>query len=210
MYLTKKVMNKRPKQGLFWKPNLSGNTIFWNGECVVKSYGSRLDHYYREYALLKKLKNTPLPAVLDSTITGELHMEYIDGINGKEVAEIGKAIILLKEMGKFLHKLHSISVEDVDGILDGKGNVIVHGDFAYYNCIFNNDCEKIIAVLDWEEAYLGDAITDLAWCEWQFLNKFPQHKWAISNLFDSYGNTPNWDLRQQAVQNRLVELQNRM
>lgn len=201
--------NNGPEDGLAWKPNLSGNSVSWNGSAVVKSYGSKPDNYYREYAILKKLENIPLPHVLDSSIPGQLHMNYIDGIGGKEAIEAGHAASLLKEMGIFLRQLHAIPIKILDDILQGEGSVIVHGDFAYYNCIMSKESENILAVIDWEEAYIGDAVTDLAWCEWQFRNKYPQHSWAISNLFNGYGSTPDWDLRQEAIRVRLNELQNR-
>jgi aminoglycoside phosphotransferase (APT) family kinase protein len=39
---------------------------------------------------------------------------------------------------------------------------IVHGDFRLDNCMFSPDAGRILAVLDWEMATLGDPLADLA------------------------------------------------
>ncbi|MDN5325969.1 MAG: hypothetical protein PWP41_665 [Moorella sp. (in: firmicutes)] len=202
-------MNKHsgPPEGTGWKPNLSGNSIIWDGSSVVKNYGLRLENYYREQAILKRLEQLPLPHVLPGSRPGRLKMEYIDGIDGQKAIEAGKAGNVLYEMGRFLRQLHQIDPKSIEGILPGEGSVVVHGDYAYYNCIMDQKGLKLLAVIDWEVAYLGDPITDLAWCEWQFRNRFPQHEWAISKLFDGYGSTPDWHLRQEALKKRLDELQ---
>jgi aminoglycoside phosphotransferase (APT) family kinase protein len=109
-------------------------------------------------------------------------------------------------MGRFLKQLHEIEPRTVADILPGDGPVIVHGDYAHYNCLLDRDGAKLLAVVDWEVAYLGDPITDLAWCEMQFRNKFPEQTWALPSLFEAYGRTPDWDLRQEAMIARLEEL----
>jgi aminoglycoside phosphotransferase (APT) family kinase protein len=83
----------------------------------------------------------------------------------------------------------------------------VHGDFAHYNCLFDPKGERLAAVLDWEAAHLGSRVEDLAWCEWQFRSRFPHEAWATLGLFEGYGETPDWELRERAVHARLAELQ---
>lgn len=116
---------------------------------------------------------------------------------------------VLREMGRFLKQLHEVDPLRVADILPGEGAVVSHGDFAHYNCLMAHDGSRLMAVLDWEGAYLGGAVEDLAWCEWQFRNRYPQHEWAVANLFEGYGVEPDWALREQAIAARLEELRRR-
>lgn len=58
------------------------------------------------------------------------------------------------------------TLEDVARTLAGTVPVggrtgIVHGDFRLDNCMFSADASRILAVLDWEMATLGDPLADL-------------------------------------------------
>jgi aminoglycoside phosphotransferase (APT) family kinase protein len=39
----------------------------------------------------------------------------------------------------------------------------VHGDYFAHNVIFDGDVTRILAVVDWEMATLGDPLADLGW-----------------------------------------------
>lgn len=199
--------NESPPEGKNWKTNTSGNNIAWNGSAVVKNYGEKIVNYYRELVLLTRLSDLPIARITTGSRPGNLNLKYIDGITGDMAVEAGIVTTLLKEMGRFLRKLHNIPIEVVADILPGEGPVIVHGDFAHYNCILNNEGTELLAILDWEAAHLGNPVTDIAWCEWQFRNRFPRYEWAINSLFEGYGEIPSWELRQGALQNHLKQLQ---
>lgn len=198
--------NPGPSEGRAWRPAHSGNSVSWNGSAVVKRYGANVAGFYLEYSLLPRLAPLPVPTVLDGTRPGELHLAYVDAVPGGAAIEGGNSRKLLRELGRFLRQLHDFNVQSVAEILPGEGEVIVHGDFAHYNCLFDPEEERLAAVLDWETAHLGNRVEDLAWCEWQFRNRYPHEAWAIAGLFEGYGETPDGELRERAVQARIAEL----
>jgi alkylation response protein AidB-like acyl-CoA dehydrogenase len=66
-------------------------------------------------------------------------------------------------LGKWLQE--NVPNGDSDGIYNGAGPRICHGDFRVDNIIFDkNDCNKILAVIDWELSSIGDPSADLAYC----------------------------------------------
>jgi aminoglycoside phosphotransferase len=197
----------RPAAGMRWIPQESGNNVRWDGDAVVKDYGVRADARRREEAVLEFLGGRlPVPALLPGARPHELRMEFVDGFGGDEVSAEGQhASTLLTEMGRFLRRLHDLDPGPLLGLLPGKGSTIVHGDFAPYNVLATED-GVLVAVLDWEEAHLGDGILDLAWCEWQFKNRHSKQIWAVRRLLDGYGAGPDSVAREEAIAKRLVDL----
>lgn len=80
----------------------------------------------------------------------------------------------------------------------GNAPALLHGDFWPGNCLWRNG--RLTAVIDWEDAQLGDPLIDLAQSRseivWIFgpaaLETFTQHYQSLANL--DYGNLPYWDL----------------
>jgi aminoglycoside phosphotransferase (APT) family kinase protein len=173
---------------------------------VVKQYGTNLSSYYREHALLPRLSTLLVPRMVTGSRPGHLRLGYIDGINGRDVVAAGQATQFLRAMGHFLQHLQRIDPQSVADILPGEGPVLVHGDYAPYNCLMDRGGADVLAILDWEVAHLGSPVLDLAWCEWQFRATYPRHVWALSSLFDAYGMEPTWSLRHDTMLARLDEL----
>jgi len=194
-----------PQEGLSWSPPTSGNRLEWDGAAVVKDFGSRVKNFETEAAVLDALSNLPVPRLL-SREQLVLRMEFISGITGTEAAMNNMASSLLFELGLFLRKLHSVDIAPLLGKVPGEKGVLVHGDFAHYNCLMNEAGTKLRAVLDWETAFIGDPVLDLAWCEFQFRNSFPEHAWAVGNLFKGYGAEPEESVRQEAIRLRIEDL----
>lgn len=196
-----------PADGEEWKPATSGNSIIWDGSSVVKNHGGRLEAYACEFHAMKVLSNhLPVPAPLPTSRPGSLRLPFIDGIGGRDLCDRDQPGALMFQLGAFLRRLRELDPGIMEGALNGAGGVIVHGDFAFYNAIMSQDRESLLAVLDWERAYLGDAITDLAWCEWQLRTAYPHHAWAAHKLFEGYGEAPPVDDRERAVAARLAQL----
>jgi hypothetical protein len=203
-------MAARPAEGAGWKPRISGNNLAWDGEGVVKDFGLRFDACAREMACLSMLGGRlPVPRLLAGSGGGRLRMAYIDGDDPVRAIEAGGAGHLLLELGQFLRRLQEIEVGPPAAVLPGDGAVIVHGDFGPHNALIRGDGGELAAIVDWEEAHLGDPVTDLAWCEWQFRTFFERHTWALHKLFEGYGSTPAPELREAVVQTRLRELRDR-
>jgi aminoglycoside phosphotransferase (APT) family kinase protein len=76
--------------------------------------------------------------------------------------------------------------------------VLLHGDFWPGNLLWQND--KLMAVIDWEDAKLGDPLTDFAISRldilWIFgidaMNSFTHHYQSMMAI--DYTNLPYWDL----------------
>lgn len=182
-----------------WQPATSGNGVSWDGEAVVKRF-VRPCSLETEKFVINSLGGLPVPRLLADAEPGTLRMRFVEGLPGREAVEAGMAGKVLLALGEFLLRLHQLDTAPYSGELHGVGEVLVHGDFAHYNCLFETESGKLAAVLDWEGAYLGDRFTDLAWCEFQFRNRFPQQAWAVQNLFQGYGSEPPNAEREMAVQ----------
>jgi len=155
-------ISSQPYDGKGWPASHSGNDISWNGSAVIKRYNNKPVSYYREHAVLLRLSNLPVPRVLQGSRPGELHLAYIDGVRGVEAIDSGAASNLLRQMGSFLRRLHQIDITSFSDILAGEGSVIVHGDFAHYNCLMSSEDQCLAGMIDWECAHLGGKIEDLA------------------------------------------------
>jgi hypothetical protein len=64
------------------------------------------------------------------------------------------------------------------------------------------DAGHVAAVLDWEFSGVGEAITDIAWCEWIVRMHHPAAVAELSAFFAAYGAKPPWRLRQDAMARR--------
>lgn len=173
---------------------------------MVKIHRDRIA-YEREISVLMALAGRlPVPKPLEGSGSGTLRLPYVTGINGADLVDGGNPGQLMAELGRFLRTLHEVEVSAFGGVLPGSAGVIVHGDFGHYNAIMAADGSRLAAVLDWEEAHLGDAAEDIGWCEFQLRSRHPQHEWAVRKLLEAYGDPPDADRRERAVRVRMEEL----
>nr|WP_199849249.1 phosphotransferase [Streptomyces acidiscabies] len=68
----------------------------------------------------------------------------------------------------------------------------VHGDFGPQNLLVTPDGVTAFAVIDWESAYLGTVVEDLAWAEWIIRTHHPHLLLCLDELFVGYGARPAW------------------
>ncbi|HEX6533506.1 MAG TPA: phosphotransferase [Gemmatimonadaceae bacterium] len=151
----------------------------------------------------------PTPRLLPALRFGELRYAYLDGVTGDVVIEAGLAPRVLGEMGAFLRRLHALDPEPLADVLPGEGQVIAHGDFAHYNVLVDPAAGALVAVLDWEEARRGDPALDIAWCEAQFLARYPHLRGTLRHLYEAYGDVPDRARREHALEQRMTELRER-
>lgn len=202
-----------PAGGAEWRPSTSGNRVWWDGEAVVKSFGARLGSFAREHALLDRLgtraTSLPLPHLLPTTQFGELRTAFLEVITGTAAIEAGLAPHVLTAMGTFLRQLHALDPTPWTDVLHGEGPVLAHGDFAHYNVIVVPDTGALLGVVDWEEARRDSPALDLAWCEAQFVARYPQLRSATRHLYAAYGTALDSGLRERALEQRMTELRSR-
>jgi aminoglycoside phosphotransferase (APT) family kinase protein len=65
--------------------------------------------------------------------------------------------------------------------------VIQHGDFGPNNALPQQDGQHIVAIVDWKFSGVGQAITDIAWCEWIVRMHHPHSVAQLPAFFDAYG-----------------------
>jgi len=76
--------------------------------------------------------------------------------------------------------------------------LIRHGDFGPNNVLFDPVTMRVTALLDWEFSGIGDAIDDIAWCDWIVRMHHPAATVALPKFFEAYGCTPAWEKRRSA------------
>jgi aminoglycoside phosphotransferase (APT) family kinase protein len=151
----------------------------------------------REFTTLTGLHGRyPVPAVLqfDSAVPSLLLSE-IAGRHGQELIDEGRSAEVLRVTGTQLAELQAIDPSVVPG-LEGRGEVIVHGDFGPQNILYSFGVSHVAGVVDWEMTHIGSMIEDLAWSEWIIRMHHPDAQDDLPELFSASGLTFNWSERQ--------------
>ncbi|WP_291522080.1 phosphotransferase [Branchiibius sp. NY16-3462-2] len=147
-----------------------------------------------EYRALTSLEDDfPVPQVVRQR-PGELLTKFVGGEHGQDLMDAGRATAVLSACGRILRRLHDLDPRMLDPAA-GDGVVVQHGDFGPNNLLFDVDDERVTAVLDWEFSGTGEAITDIAWCEWIIRMHHPDAVSQLPAFFQEYGWTPGWNAR---------------
>jgi aminoglycoside phosphotransferase len=153
-----------------------------------------------EYVALTALSGRmPVPAVLEWT-GDALVVEFVPGVHGQDEIDAGRGREVLASCGALLRRLH-----DLDPVLVGSSRsagVIRHGDFGPNNVLLDPVSHEVTALLDWEWSGVGEAVVDIAWCEWIVRMHHPAAVGELPAFFDTYGVRPPWPSRQQAMLDR--------
>jgi aminoglycoside phosphotransferase len=141
----------------------------------------------------------PVPTVVDKDDEHcLLRLAWIAGTPAQLLIDAGSAHEVLAAAGALLRRLQTDGTPLLAPSLSGSGAVAVHGDFGPQNLLFDADCH-VVGVVDWEFAHIGDAVEDLAWCEWIVRMHHPVEIDALNSLFAGYGERPLWSSRQSAM-----------
>jgi len=129
-------------------------------------------------ALLRHLhgigfKETPVPLVFDQQ--GREVLSFIPGHVGHDpLPENLRSNEILISAAKLLRRLHEATLESDLLRLSGwqaaarePVEVICHGDFAPYNCVFENS--QLVGVIDFDHAHPGPRSWDLAYALYRFV-----------------------------------------
>ncbi|MGH2354784.1 MAG: phosphotransferase family protein, partial [Chloroflexota bacterium] len=165
---------------------------------IEKRYtGSRRwQNFERELACLTHLQGLlPVPRVIDADRSvPRLLVEEIRGEHGQDLIERGHGRAVLELTGTTLARLQRLPPDTVPTLM-GNGAVLVHGDFGPQNMLFDLASGSVAAVVDWESARIGQRVEDLAWAEWIVRMHHPDLVGDLSLLFESSGQTPQWEDR---------------
>ena len=174
------------------------------GDVVEKRYVGvrRFDNARRELTCLTGLADVlPLPEVVDADPDEpRLVVRWIDGEHGQDLLNSGDAAALLRVIGETLRLVQSLPTSLVD--LEGDGSVISHCDFGAQNMLFRDG--RVAAIIDWESAYLGERVDDLAFAECVVRMHHADRVDYLDALFEGAGFRPPWEER-QTVMLRKVE-----
>lgn len=176
---------------------------------VLKTYAGP-DSIFRqdtERQALRALEGRyPVPKILDEG-PDSLLLEFLPGEHGQDLIDSGHAEEVLYGCGLALKALHGIDISTVFPRGTNREHVLVHGDFGPNNVLLDAETFEVTAVLDWEFSIPGDAVVDVAWCEWIVRMHHPAAVTSLPGFHEAYGSVPSWPVRQAAMISRCLLLQ---
>jgi aminoglycoside phosphotransferase len=176
---------------------------------VLKTYAgpdSSLRQDNERQALRALAGRYPVPEILDEG-PDSLLLGFVPGGHGQELIDAGHAEEVLRACGLALRALHSIDVMTVFPRSTDRQHVLTHGDFGPNNALLDPGTFEVTAVLDWEFSAPGDAVLDVAWCEWIVRMHHPAAVTSLSAFHEAYGSVSPWPTRQAAMISRCLWLQ---
>jgi aminoglycoside phosphotransferase (APT) family kinase protein len=139
----------------------------------------------------------PVPEVISSE-PGVVVTAFVAGAHGQDLIADGRARDVLGGCGEVLRSLHALDPAILEASAAGS-DVVRHGDFGPNNVLFDPATMAVTAVVDWEFSGVGNAIEDIAWCEWIVRMHHPDAVGAMPAFFEAYGSTPSWHERKSAM-----------
>ncbi|MET9228787.1 aminoglycoside phosphotransferase family protein [Lentzea sp. NPDC003310] len=162
------------------------NQVFRVGEAVRRPAGPWAPRVHELLRRLAPLRIAPVPLGLSGD--HEL-LSYLPGEVGHVPPSSDTTLI---ESALLLRRLHDATAPLVDE-LDGwqfaarePVEVVLHGDFAPYNIVFEHGHPK--GVFDWDGAHPGPRWWDVSWALIQFVLALPDDRERRTRLFcETYG-----------------------
>lgn len=176
---------------------------------VLKTYSgpdSSLRRSNERNALTALEGRFPVPGILDEG-PDSLLLGFVPGEHGQDLIDADHAEDVLRACGLALQELHGIDITTVFPDSSNRDHVLTHGDFGPNNVLLDAETFEVTAVLDWEFSSPGDALVDVAWCEWIVRMHHPAAVRALSAFHDAYGRVPPWPIRRAAMIRRCLWLQ---
>jgi len=177
---------------------------------ILKRYEGpgRHERWRRELLCLAALgAHLPVPAVLErDDEEPSLVLTELPGRPGQELIDEGHGDEVMALVGQTLRLVQAIPLTAVPH-LDGRGSVLVHGDFGPQNMLFDLDADlPVVGLVDWEFAHRGDPVEDVAWAEWIVRTHHGAHVDAAEHLLREAPVAAPWPERHAAMLRRCAEL----
>ncbi|GAB3007271.1 phosphotransferase family protein [Saccharothrix stipae] len=184
------------------------NHTVGDGTVVHKTYAGpdARQRRARERLILGRLRGrVPVPPIHGAEDHG-LRLGFVAGAHGQDLIDAGHADAVLSACGATLRRIHTLDLNA--GARAERGKVLVHGDYGPNNVLLDPATFQVTAVLDWEFAHLGEAVEDLAWCEWIIRMHHPHHVAGLERFYAGYGGpAPPWPVRKAVMLARCRELE---
>lgn len=216
--MTVTVLERIPVCPLAPMPHGYTNYTIRDGPRVIKDYlgpDAALRRETEARALTALAGRLPVPPVLGGHGT-RLTTGFMPGRHGQDLIVAGLAEPVLAACGRMLRRVHSIDPGQVLRVAPSRpgpragpsrpGAVLVHGDYSPANTLLDPAARQVSALLDWEWAHAGDAVEDLAWCEWIIRMHHPEQAGSLGAFYGAYQDEPPWPDRHQAMLARCREL----
>lgn len=150
------------------------STVFRVGDTVRREAGPWTPKVHRLLALLhaKGVAGVPEPLGMDDQ--GREVLTYLHGeVGTSPLSGTQRSEVVLLQAAKLLSAIHEATAEVAAEWTTGwrlpvrmPAEVICHGDFAPYNCVFIEDA--LVGVFDFDFAHPGPRLWDLAYAVYRF------------------------------------------
>lgn len=153
-----------------------GMSSVWRvGDTVHRDAGPWTPHVHRLLALLHAQGVTCVPAPLGMDDAGREVLTYLPGeVGASPLAAPHRSDAVLVQAARLLRTIHdateAVAAQWTTGWrapVQAPVEVICHGDFAPYNCVFVDD--KLVGVFDFDFAHAGPRVWDIAYALHRFV-----------------------------------------
>jgi len=157
-----------------------------NGLLVKTSTNNKAEYDFLE--LMKKNNVSFIPQLVKKD-NGFDYFTYFPGIVPGAIKK--ESMARLTGIARALRKLNDISKKSL-----GNGKVYVHNDFSVMNMVF--DGEKLVGIIDWDKAKIGEDYEDFIYLLWtglnigNYLRNDEEIFQSIKELLKAYGATPSF------------------
>jgi hypothetical protein len=149
------------------------NAVVRVGDTVRRTAGPWTPQVHRLLAHLRAKGLVETPAALGFDEQGREVLTFLPGVVGHEPLPELRTDALLQAAARLLRRIHDATTDVASLWPDGwqaltrhPVEVICHGDFAPYNCVF--DGGRLVGVIDFDHAHPGSRAWDLAYAIYRF------------------------------------------
>jgi len=151
------------------------SSVWRVGDTIRREAGPWTPQVHRLLARLHTQGVTCVPAPLGMDDEGREVLTYLAGeVGSSPLAERHRSDAVLVQAARLLRAIHDATVEVAAQWTTGwrapvraPVEVICHGDFAPYNCVFIDD--ELAGVFDFDFAHAGSRIWDIAYALYRFV-----------------------------------------